>query len=263
LAAEARVAAEPAADGSSIEVNMTNEQLVQELLQAAGSNLKSIILYGSATAGDFVPDVSRNDILIIADHLDSPSLNALGEPIRRWQKAGNPVPQLLTMQELLSSVDVFAIEILDMQQSRRVLFGSDPFADIKVDMSDYRAQLERELKTRHLLLRRKYIAVSRDENSVANLMIASLSTFLVLLRAALRLYNNAVPADKAEAVSKLTDYVNFNPEPFRDVLALKQRAQKPIVGAIQPLFTRYLSEIEKVVDAVDRLPQTSTNRVQP
>src|SRR5690349_16485497 len=56
LAAEARVAAGPAADGSSIEVNMTNEQLVQELLQAAGSNLKSVILYGSATAGDFVPD---------------------------------------------------------------------------------------------------------------------------------------------------------------------------------------------------------------
>jgi len=160
------------------------------------------------------------------------------------------------MQELLSSADVFAIEMLDLQQSRRVLFGVDPLAEIKVSMSDYRAQLERELKTRLLLLRHKYVAVSDDENGLANLLSDSVSTFLVLLRAALRLYNDAVPVEKAAALNQLTEYVKFDPQPFHEVLALKQRSRKPVAGGARAIFTRYLTEIEKVVAAVDRRFQT-------
>jgi len=67
-------------------------------------------------------------------------------------------------------------------------------------------------------------------------MVASISTFLVLLRAALRLYNDAVPAEKVEALNKLKEYVDFDPQPCRDVLALKQRTQNPIAGAIKTVI---------------------------
>ena len=74
--------------------------------------------------------------------------------LRRWP-SGKPLVtrcRNFRPQELAESADVFPIELLDMQQSRKVLFGADLLADMTIDMRDYRMQLERDLKTRYLLL---------------------------------------------------------------------------------------------------------------
>src|SRR6187551_1379921 len=133
---------------------MTCEELVTALHEEMGANLQSVVLYGSAAAGDFVPGLSGHDVLIIADRLGASELAALSKTLRSWERSGNPLPQLFTLQELADAADVFPIELLDMQQSRRVLFGFDPLADLKIDMGHYRGQLERELKVRLQLLRR-------------------------------------------------------------------------------------------------------------
>ena len=132
-----------------------------------------------------------------------------------------------------------------------MLFGEDPLAHVKVDMPHYRMQLERELKSRLHLLRRQYLAASPDETKIAQLMVASISTFLVLLRAALRLYNDAVPPEKADALSRLGEYGPFDSAPLREVLAMKTSG-RPGESKATELFGRYLASLEQVVWAVDR-----------
>ena len=227
------------------------DDLVKAVQAVLGDKLKSVVLYGSAAAGDYLPGVSGKDVLIIAEPLGQPELAALAPTVHTWEQAGNPLPEVLTPGELATSLDVFPIELLDMQQSRRVLFGADPLAGIKIDMDDYRRQLEHELKTRLLQLRRTYFAAAADEAQVANLMGASLSTFLVLIRAALRLYNDDVAADKLDALDRLARQVPFDLQPLRDVLAYKKRQAHPQPGEVQALFARYLAAIEQIVHAVD------------
>jgi hypothetical protein len=231
---------------------MTPEQLVAELQQAIGSNLKSVVLYVSAVAGDFVPGVSGRDILIVADRLGATELAALSSPLKRWQQGGNPLPQLFTPQELTNSTDAFPIELSDMQQSRRVLFGADPLTDLAINMQCYRVQLERDLKTRLLQLRRSALECSGNEERIAGLMVASVSTFLVLLRAILRLYNDPVPVEKAEVLDRLAKHIELDVQPFRTVLELKSRKGAPAPGEMADLFHQYLSSIEHVVHAVDQ-----------
>ncbi len=231
---------------------MTTEQLLTTLHEALGPGLKSVVLFGSATAGDFVDGVSGRDILIVADKLGATELAALSAPLARWREAGNPQPQLFTSAELAGSADVFPIELTDMQQSRQVLMGDDPIANVKIDMHHYRLQLERELKTRLSLLRKNYLACSGSTTDVARLMTASVSTFLVLFRAALRLYDESVPAEKASALEKLAQHVQFDPQPIRHVLELKHKHEKPAAGQIESLFTHYLESIDRVVHAVDQ-----------
>src|SRR5262245_18783704 len=157
---------------------MTTEQLLSDLREALGSGLKSVVLFGSATAGDFVAGVSGHDVLIVAEKLGFPQLAALAAPLARWTKTGNPQPHLFPAAELATSADVFPIELVDMQQSRQVLAGSDPIAEIQIDMRHYRLQLERDLKTRLLLLRRKYLDCEGRTSELLKLMTASVSTFL-------------------------------------------------------------------------------------
>jgi len=231
--------------------------LISELQSVLGENLKSVVLYGSAAAGDYLPGISGYDILIVVETAGAADLTALAAPLRRWQEKGNPLPQIFTRHELAASADVFPIELLDMQQSRRVLFGEDPLAHVKVDMPHYRIQLERELKARLHLLRRQYLAATPDETKIAQLLVASISTFLVLLRAALRLYNDAVPPEKADALSWLVEHVPFDAAPLREVMAMKTGGRPAEKKAIE-LFGRYLASLEQVVWAVDRHLRPST-----
>ena len=90
-------------------------------------------------------------------------------------------------------------------------------------------------------------------------MTASVSTFLVLMRAALRLYNESPPTDKTKALEELNKHIPFDRQPLLAVLELKKRKQKPAAGQIESLFSQYLTSIETVVEAVDKeLRPTST-----
>src|SRR5207248_3328982 len=69
LAAAAPAAAAPAEAGRIQASIMTTEQLVKALHEALGPGLKSVVLFGSAAAGDFVEGVSGHDVLIVAEKL--------------------------------------------------------------------------------------------------------------------------------------------------------------------------------------------------
>jgi hypothetical protein len=235
---------------------MTCDELVTALKGVMGENLRSVVLYGSSAAGDFVPGFSGHDILIIGQRLSAAELRALSPTLMDWEHDGNPLPQLFTSQELLDAADVFPIELLDMRQSRRVLFGPDPLDGLKIDMQHYRGQLERELKVRFQLLRRKYVMCAGDDARLAHLMASSVSTFLVLLRAVLRLYNESVPAEKADVLGPLAEYLTYDPQPIRMAVQLKTRKQQPGPGEMERLFGQYLQSIEQVVCAVDRYLHT-------
>jgi predicted nucleotidyltransferase len=230
---------------------MTCDELVSALRACLSDNLQSVVLYGSSAAGDFVPGFSGHDVLIVVQQLSAAELRAVRKALLDWERSGNPLPQIFTRQELLDSADVFPIEFLDMRQSRRVLYGADPLAELKIDMRHYRGQLERELKVRLELLRRRYIACGGDEERLAQLLAKSVSSFLILLRAVLRLYNENVPAEKADVLAPLAQHLAFDPRPLRDVLALRTRRTRPEPGELETLFGDYLHSIGQVVRAVD------------
>ena len=58
----------------------------------------------------------------------------------------------MTRQELERSTDVFTIELLDMQQHHRVLFGEDVVQGLQIPMHLHRVQVEYELREKLILL---------------------------------------------------------------------------------------------------------------
>src|SRR5262245_53997897 len=231
---------------------MTPEQFVERLKVALPAGLKSVVLYGSAAAGDFLPGKSDYNVVIVSDSLGLSELDALAGPVADWMRSGNEAPLLFTPGQLATSADAFPIELADMRQSRKTLFGEDLLAGIEINPSHLRLQLERELKGKLLSLRRRYLQTVGDNQRLANLMAASLSTILVLFRAALRLFEPQVPATKIEALSALARHIPFDPEPFRRVYALKEGRVLAKVPLPKTLFADYLQNIEIVIEAVDR-----------
>jgi len=231
---------------------MTPEELVQEISQAMPGKLRAAVLYGSAAAADFVPGTSNYNILLVVDRLGTAKLNALSKPASRWARTGNRPPLLFTPGQLAASADVFPIELLDMRQSRRILFGEDPLAEVTIEQEHLRLQLERELKTQLLALREGYLLTDGRRRPVADLLCSSLPGFLVLFRAALRLFRNDIPPHKIESLKLLAEHVAFDPRPLLEIDALRHRRLKLRDVAPLSLFESYLATIERITEAVDR-----------
>ena len=235
---------------------MTSEELVEHVKKIIPQKLQSAVLYGSAAAGDFVPETSNYNVLLVIDGLGLAELDTLSTLVARWTKAGHRPPLLFARGQLQNSADAFAIELLDMQQSHRVLFGEDPLANLTVKQEHLRLQLQRELNEKLLALREGYLLTGGKPKPVAQLLAASVTGVLVLFRAALRLFQKDAPSAKADSLRLLSQHIPFDPQPLLDAHDLKHRRTKKGSASPVVLFESCLRTLEQVADAVNCRLQT-------
>jgi hypothetical protein len=229
------------------------DQLVTRLAKAHGSDLISVVLYGSAASGEHHAEFSDINILCVLTEVGPLQLHASEPVFRWWQDQGNPPPLLLSEHEVETSTDCFAIEFSDMQQNHRILHGKEVITGLTVDRSFYRAQVERELRAKILRLRTKAAPILSEKDALARLLADSLSTFCVLFRHALILYGVSAPNSKRAVIGNAGEVFHIDPKPFLQLLDVREDQTK--LKSLEPpqLLASYLRELSIVVDAVDRI----------
>ena len=232
----------------------TLKQLINDLRAAHGDNLASVVLYGSAAAGDQIELRSDHNLLIALKRITSEDLRLAQAPMREWQDLGQPIPVYFTVAELKDAADVFPIEFLQMEKARKVLYGRDPFEFVNVSRANLRHQTEYELRTKLIRLRRLYIPASVSVERLSALMSDSLASFAALFRAVLILSGQEPPIAKADTVHATVRLLELDPAPFERTLDLRTGKASPLTEAdANNLFSAYLAQIERVIDAVDRI----------
>src|SRR5688572_25778545 len=144
--------------------------LVDELRATHKDNLASVVLYGSAAAGDDFELRSDYNLLIALNRITPEDLRLAQAPMREWQRLGHPLPVYFTVEELSDAADVFPIEFHQMANARVVLFGHDPFEYAKLSDANLRHQTEYELRSKLIQLRRLYIPASVSLEKLCDLM---------------------------------------------------------------------------------------------
>src|SRR5678810_1378176 len=167
--------------------------LVEDLRATHGANLASVVLYGSAAAGDNIELRSDYNLLIALHRITPEDLRQAQAPMREWQRLGHPLPVYFTLEELADAADVFPIEFHQMANARSVLYGRDPFEFVKLSDVNLRHQAEYELRSKLIQLRRLYIPASISIDKLCALMTDSLSSFAALFRAVLMLHGEEAP----------------------------------------------------------------------
>jgi hypothetical protein len=236
---------------------MSDEEMSQfaERLRAAhGENLVSVVLYGGAVANEATAGTTGFRTLVVLGHIRPADLRAARDPVAEWVDADNPPPVYFTEEEMAHAADVFPIEFLDMMDNRRVLAGSDPFDGIDVSTRHLRHQVEFELRGKLIRLRELYIPASDDAERLTALLVDSLGTFAKLFRFALRLTGGPDLADRRETVREAVRHFSLDPAPFDRILAALDSGRAMPEADAHECFGAYLEEIQRVVDAVDRVP---------
>src|ERR1043165_6966902 len=237
------------------EIQEALKGLVDDLRATHGDNLASVVLYGSAAAGDH--DVLRSDynLLIALKRIAPEDLRQAQAPMREWQRLGHPLPVYFTVEELADAADVFPIEFHQMANARTVLYGHDPFEFVKLSDANLRHQTEYELRSKLIQLRRLYIPASVSIEKLCDLMNDSLSSFAALFRAVLMLHGREAPVSKPDCVRATAQLLKLDPVPFEKIFEFRSGGNLPTSEKdANDLFGAYLLQIEQVFEAVDHFP---------
>src|SRR5580698_1801484 len=227
------------------------DEFVKRIREAAGPNIESIILFGSAVAGDFHPGLSNLNLLCVLRDSSFTALQSLAPVAKWWDSQRQPPPLCMTRTELERSTDVFTIELLDMQQHRRVLLGEDVVRDLQISMHVHRVQVEYELREKLILLRQQVLLASGNGARLWDLLLRSVPSFGTLFRHALIALGETPPPGRREAVDALSMRLGFDLSAIHRALDVReQKADRKKID-VNDLAARYLAAVEKVTAAVD------------
>lgn len=230
--------------------------LIGDLRATHGDNLASIVLYGSAAAGDHVELRSDYNLLITLNRITPEDLRLAQAPMREWQRLGHPLPVYFTTEELSDAADVFPIEFHQMAKARVVLYGKDPFEFVKLSDGNLRHQTEYELRSKLIQLRRLYIPASVSTEKLCDLMSDSLASFAALFRAVLMLHGEDAPVAKPDCVRATIERFRLDPKPFEKIFALRASDYlAPTEKEANDIFGAYLEQIDRIIQVVDEFDQ--------
>ena len=141
-----------------------------------------------------------------------------------------------------------------MEKARIVLYGRDPFEFLKISDANLRHQTEYELRSKFIQLRRLYVPASISAEKLCALMVDSLSSFASLFRPVLTLNGSEPPRGKPDVVRATAQLLRLDAAPFERIFALRISGEDVLTEKeADDLFIDYMQQIERVIEAVDRL----------
>jgi predicted nucleotidyltransferase len=229
------------------------KEFLARIREAAQDNLVSVILYGSAAKGDFHQEYSDINLFCVLRDSSFASLKVLAPAVKWWDRQKQPPPLFMTRDEIERSADVFSIELMDMREHHKVVFGEDVLQGLTIPTTLHRVQVEYELREKLALLRRHLLLAAGNDSRLWEILTRSSSSFVTLFRHALMVLGQDAPMGKRDAVESLANKVGFDASGFLRVLDVRERKAEAGKLDAADIFSRYLAAVEQVTAAVDRM----------
>ena len=232
---------------------MTLDDLVAQLRTAYGDELRCVVLYGSAAAGEQLGKRSDLNVLVIARRIDVDLLRREAAIARAWADTGNPPPLTLTEAEWSASADIFPMEYSDILERHRVLHGTPPFEGVRPSREHLRLQTENEAMGKLIQFRQGILRTGGDHRRILELLRDSISTFMVIFRAVVRLHGQTPPRDQEELCAVVGRLAGFDAAPFARVVRHVRGMEVLKETDTGAVLSGSLENLHRLVEHIDRM----------
>lgn len=224
---------------------------VKDAVKVYGNELESVILYGSAVRGEFLPGLSNLNVLLILSSYDLSVLKKYDGLHTRWSKEQVVVPLFLTRPDLESASTAFPLEYQDILDSHRLLWGQDPFVGLKIDSRYLAAEVVQGLRGNLFRLRQRLVEGRSTEEAITILLPLSITALLPVLRGLQRLLGRPVRMHGEPLLKDIESHLEIDLAGLRDALALKRGNISPGQKEIPRLMDRYLECLTRLVGTAE------------
>jgi len=227
--------------------------LTEDYLDAFGRDLVSLMLYGSAAGGSYVKGKSDINLLVVLTPEGMNRLEDAFAPVKKWRKRNVAVPLVLTQEFIASSLDAYPIEFLNMQNHCVLIYGENVLERLVFKPEDLRLQIERELKSKIILLREGYLESEGSARRLRELIGRSLVALVSIFNAMLYLKQAGLPRQKKETIEEAGRVFGVDANVFARCFDIKAKEDHLSGEEVIGVFKKYLREVEKVCHMIDGL----------
>jgi predicted nucleotidyltransferase len=202
------------------------DEFVKDYREAFGSDLVSIILYGSGARGEYIPKKSDINFLVVLSEEGIDRLDRAFKLVAKWHKRMVATPLLLSRSHIASSLDSFPIEFLNLKACYQVVCGEDVLKDLTIAREDIRLQCERDLKGKIIQLRKGFLESYGRKRAIEHLIIHSLPAFFSIFQSMVYLKEGGVVCERKGMIEKMETVFGLDKECFLDLTSIREGKQK-------------------------------------
>jgi predicted nucleotidyltransferase len=238
------------------ETSAALDALRDGLRDAAGDDLVSLVLYGSAARGRYDRESSDINIVVVLRHADGATIEKIAPVLHDAERAWRVEPMIVAEQEVARLAITFPIKVLDIQRRHVVLHGADVFTGIHATREHVRLRAEQELMNLAMRLRRRFFSARRDSHALALAADDAAAPLAVNLRALLLLRGTVT--DEFQPALAIYDSAAREFGLDRDVLEATKRIHKSADdrSMTAEAFGRLIDTVSRAAD----LAATMTDR---
>jgi hypothetical protein len=227
--------------------------LTSDYLKVFGSELVSLIVYGSAAAGSYVKGKSDINLLVVLTDAGKNRLDVAFDTVKYWKKRKVATPLVMTKEFIETSLDSYPIEFLNMKNSHILVYGENVLANLAFQPADLRLQIEREIKGKIILLTQGYLETEGSARALRQLIGRSITAFISIFNALLFLKQGKAPQTRRETIQEACNLFSLDAAVFELCSDIKEGKDNLSGKEISNIFKKYLQEVEKIGNIVDGL----------
>ncbi|MEQ8214450.1 MAG: hypothetical protein ABRQ35_11185 [Smithellaceae bacterium] len=227
--------------------------LTQDYLKVFGNELISLIIYGSAAGGYYIRGKSDINLLVVLTPAGLDKFTDVLETVQSWRKRSVAIPLIMSKNFVESSLDSYPIEFLGMKNSHILIYGEDILAELTVKPADLRLQIERELRSKLLLLREGYLEAEGKPRRLRSLISRSLTAFLAIFNALLYYKTGKMQQGRREIIKEMRKTFTMDASVFLFCADIKEGKDKFSGAEVTDIFRKYFQEINDICKMADQL----------
>lgn len=222
-----------------------------DISAAPSGSLHSVVLYGSAAGESYLHGKSDLNFLLVAPQVTPDLLRLLQGRMKPWAKQRIAAPLAVDTSFLAESLDSYPLEILGMQAAYKVLQGEDPFVGLVPQPEHVRLQVEREAKSKILLLRRGFVESEGRYGRLVGVLAAILPAVDAMLRGLLYLRGGTWRLSGAGLRSEAIRVLELDSSTL-DILREARHGDRPDPEATRIAYDRALLLIASIAKWADQ-----------
>ena len=230
-----------------------SRQWLAPVRKCLGDEFLAAYLTGSVLTHGFDLRRSRINLLVVARALDAGMLDGLARAIPEGRRPLRFEPLFLTLRQVEKSLDAFPIEWIEIQERNLLLEGEDVVAKLDVPRTNFRLQLEHELRSHQIRLRQALLASGGKPAALEGVLRDTASSFATLFRSLLRLRGEEPPAEAARVVERVADLFRLDAAGLLVPHLLRTAGRAPKRAEVPGRYRSFLVEIDRLINAIDEL----------
>lgn len=226
---------------------------LSNMLKLHEGNVISVFVYGSAASGGYIKGRSNINSAFVLNALGFQELKNSIKAVSRGIRSSVAAPLFLTEEYILSSLDVFPIEFMDMKENHVLLYGRDVLSGLEIKGEHARLFCEQQIKGKLVRIRQAYLEVGLAKKGMKLLLKESLNSLIPVFRNLIRIKGAPAPIDKPGIIEKFSEVFGLDPAVFLRVYMTSAVDSGMSSGMTEELMKVFMDEVEKLSLIVDGL----------